>query len=710
MARRRDPETAGAPCRLAALLALALALAAGRAAAQPATGPGADIEEVPLESLVDLRLEAASLHEERLSETAAAAFVLSGDDLRLQGFRTLSEVLQSVPGLFAYRDDLFPMVGVRGVGLFADYGTRVLLLVDGHPLNDSVGLGGTHLGRDLPVPLEAVKRVEIIQGPVGSVYGPTAFLSVVDIVTVGADDRASQLRLGAEGAQGQVRGAEASAVATGRAGEWALTAAVQGSAARGDDYRLPELTLPVPNRAGASTGLVRDADAARAASAFASVQRGGLHLSAAYAATSRRLFTAAYVSSVEDDRSRVSTRSCYLEAGYTRRLGPKLTLAARGAWDDALYRDAFAYPPPPAGDGVFRDEGRDRWVSADVRATWRPLEGTLAVAGVTGQLHRTVQRTWADGLPTLQDDPVDGVGAGRIPKDFGSVNAYLLLDHRLGRTVRLHLGATWFRHQLFGQRVTPKAALVWTATAQDDVKLIYSQGFRAPTVSEAFYDDSESYLANPRLRPEVVDAGEAIYHRRLGAVAQVTASAFLHRYTRLIRYETVPAPGEANPDPADPLDWRQQARNADSLWVRGAQLSATVRHGRWVTAWGGLSVQSTGPGTWANSPAFTGTLALSSRALWEPLAVSVQLSGMSAREHDRTNRPAGGADAVGPQLVVNAAALLDVPGFPGLSLELGVTNLLDTAAPDPLPADFTPVTSLPHAPRTLRLALRHHFQ
>ena len=191
--------------RVGALAALALVLAlgpAGRAAAAD-DGPASDIEAVPLESLVDLSLGAASLHQERASEAAAAVFVLTGDDLAAHGFRTLGEALRSVPGLYGYRDDSFGMVGVRGVGLLADYGTRLLVLLDGHPLNDSVGLGGTLVGRDFPIPLDAVKRVEVIKGPVGSVYGPTAFLGLINVVTVDADDRASQLRLGGELSQGR---------------------------------------------------------------------------------------------------------------------------------------------------------------------------------------------------------------------------------------------------------------------------------------------------------------------------------------------------------------------------------------------------------------------------------------------------------------------------------------------------------------------------
>ncbi|MBI5067344.1 MAG: TonB-dependent receptor [Deltaproteobacteria bacterium] len=688
------------------LVATAALAAAAPAAAQLAAPATADIEAVSLASLVDLPLEAVSLHEERLSEAAATAFVLTGDDLRQQGFRTLHEALRSVPGLFGYRDDSFPMIGVRGVGLPSDYSTRLLVLVNGHALNDSIGLGGTRLGRDLPIPLDAVKRIEVIKGPVGSLYGPTAFLGLVNLVTVDADDQASQVRVGAEASQGQVRGAEVSAVLTARAGEARVVAAVQGHRAGGADYRLPELTLPLAGRAPAAGPLASGLDGNASGSAYARLEWKGVSLAGACSAWSSGLVTAAYGSSIGDDRTRAATRNCFVEAAHARRLDDRLSIALRASWDTAAYRDVYAYPPPPEGYGLFRDASWDRWGSLEARATWRPREGSLVVAGVSGQWHRTVQRTWADGLPTVREDPVNGVGSGDVPRDYGTVDGYLLLDQALARGLRMHLGATVTWHELFGSRLTSKAALVWSPTSRDVLKAVFAQGFRPPAASEAFYDDQYSYLANPALRPEVVDAFELAYRRALGPHAALTASLFAHHYTSLIRYETVAAPGVISPDPANPLDFRQQARNAGALWLRGAELTASVRWGRWLSLYGGLGLQEIDAGGRVNFPSATANLAASSRALWEPLVLSANLGAVSRRGLDPANLPADGATSTGPQVLVNAAALLEIPGSRA-SLELRVANLLGEAAPDPLIRDFAPVTSMPQRPRTLGLAFRY---
>ena len=113
-------------CCVAALLAPAFALG-------QVPGGVVDISDLDLGGLLDPQVAAVSLHEELGSSAPASVFVLTGEDLRNHGFRTLAEALRTVPGLFTYSDGFFQYVGFRGVGLLVDYTVRTLVLVDGHP-------------------------------------------------------------------------------------------------------------------------------------------------------------------------------------------------------------------------------------------------------------------------------------------------------------------------------------------------------------------------------------------------------------------------------------------------------------------------------------------------------------------------------------------------------------------------------------------------
>ena len=693
-ARRPAPGGGLRPWRRAAAAALLVAASLGPARA--ARAQKVEIGTVGLDRLLDLSVESVSRREELASDAPAAVFVLTAEDIRSQGFRTVGEALRSVPGLFTYLDGHWSSLGVRGVGLLADYSTRVLFLVDGHPLNNSVGIGESYLGRDLPLPIGAVKRIEVIKGPVGGVYGPTAFLGVVNLVTEEPGSRKLAARALGEAAQGSVTGGEVEAVA-GRGDErWSgiVSAAVHGSA--GQDVWFPEWSLfpgpdPVPGN------VVSGVDVSSAAHAYARGAIGGVDLAGACGHFRRRLPSAPYESLVGDERTTLSTLTCFAQASTVRRLSESWSAGGRVAYDDFEYRDAYAYDPPPASWGLFRDRAYDRWVTAEVRADWSRGASARASAGLTAEAHWTHQEAYSDDLPSLEEDPVNGVGVGPIPKDYRTLNAWALGEVQILASLRLQAGATFYVHQIFGSRLTPKVAAVWRPTPADVVKVLYAEGFRAPTAAEAFYEDGTDFAANPDLGPELVRSAEVVVERRVGDVLSLSASGFWNDYRDLIQFQTVPWAGGGT---------RQVPFNVGSLAVAGLEASAVLRWGDLLQAWGGLSVQRVVEGDAPNFPALTASVALSTRRPWRPLRLSLNVAATSARDKDATALVAGQRERLPATAVVGAAATLDVPGASGLSVELGVSNLLDARVLHPVAGDFSPVSEMPEPARTVRLGVR----
>src|SRR4051812_35086450 len=123
-----------------AVLLLMTATAAFAGVDPFASDAGAMVElgDVELEDWLELPIASVSLQEERVSQAPAAVFVLSGDDLRNLGFRTLGEALRTVPGLFVVPDSAYFNIGVRGLSLPGDQQSRFMVMIDGVPVNDSV--------------------------------------------------------------------------------------------------------------------------------------------------------------------------------------------------------------------------------------------------------------------------------------------------------------------------------------------------------------------------------------------------------------------------------------------------------------------------------------------------------------------------------------------------------------------------------------------
>jgi iron complex outermembrane receptor protein len=684
---------------IAVPLALLLLLPAGAGAQVP--GAASDLGDLPLDAFLDPSVEAASLHEELASTAAASVVVISGDEVRAQGARTLAEALRSVPGLFSYRDDFFPMLGVRGVGLPLDWSTRILFLVDGHPLNNAVALGQSYLDRDLPVSMLEVERIEVVKGPVGSVYGPTAFLGVVNVVTRGArGTRGGQLEAGLEAgleaAQGRVTGGQGAALFSGQAGEILVAGSVSAAGSRGLTWTFPELQLD-GSRPSPPGGRVSGGDGAASAAAHLRLDWRGLSLNAACSQSFHRMPTAPYSALLEDRGTWLQLTTCYLDASGQRALGPRLGLFWRVAYDQYRYQDRFAYAEPPVGSGAYRDRAFDHWGSAEVRATWRPIDGTFLMVGAAGQLHATLQQAYAPADPSLGSEPIrHGIVAGHL---------YLLAEQALPGHLRLHAGLTAAYNSIFGGRVSPKAALVWTPTAWDVVKAIGSTGFRPPTASEAFYLDNTDYLANPSLRPEITRSAELAWEHRFGRSGLLSATLFASHFADLIQYFAVPAPGlPGPPDPGTPSDWRQQAQNVASLTTWGAELSGALNLGRRLTVSAGLSAQRADRSDQFNFPSLTAGASAAIRTPWDPLQLVARGTMVSSRFKDAGNL--GTRSRVPAATLLDLGANLEVPGVPGLVLQARVVNLLSAGAPDPVPSDFAPVSELPVAPRTFLLLVR----
>ena len=67
----------------------------------------------------------------------ATATIITRDDIERYGFRTVADVLNfAVPGYTAATDRTWDFAGGRGLSFFEDFNTRILVMLDGHPMNE----------------------------------------------------------------------------------------------------------------------------------------------------------------------------------------------------------------------------------------------------------------------------------------------------------------------------------------------------------------------------------------------------------------------------------------------------------------------------------------------------------------------------------------------------------------------------------------------
>ena len=98
-----------------------------------------DLLALDLEELLSVEIvSSASRYEQSTAEAPSAITVITKDQIQKFGYRSMAELIRSVRGFYTTNDLNYSYTGVRGFGRPADYDSRLLVLLNGHRLNDSI--------------------------------------------------------------------------------------------------------------------------------------------------------------------------------------------------------------------------------------------------------------------------------------------------------------------------------------------------------------------------------------------------------------------------------------------------------------------------------------------------------------------------------------------------------------------------------------------
>ncbi|HWF12977.1 MAG TPA: TonB-dependent receptor plug domain-containing protein [Candidatus Acidoferrales bacterium] len=198
--------------RICTVLALALSLTSATASAQTVAvttknsalaGSPNDLSQLALEDLMNIKVTSVSKTDQKMSQVAAAIFVITDEDIQRSGATNIPDLLRMVPGMDVSQINANAWaVSARGFdGQFSD---KLLVLIDGRAVY-TVLLGGVNWDTQ-NVPLEDIGRIEVIRGPGATVWGANAVNGVINIVTKTAADTKGFLASGGGGTEGKAFG------------------------------------------------------------------------------------------------------------------------------------------------------------------------------------------------------------------------------------------------------------------------------------------------------------------------------------------------------------------------------------------------------------------------------------------------------------------------------------------------------------------------
>ncbi|HUT34724.1 MAG TPA: TonB-dependent receptor [Planctomycetota bacterium] len=642
----------------------------------------AKLADLSLDQLMNVQVNtvyAAARHEQRVCEAPAAVSIITAADIRRYGYRTLADIVASVPGCYSTYDRNYHHLGVRGFSRPGDYDSRVLVLVDGHRVNDNI-YDSPPIGTYGIPDVALIERVEVIRGPGSALYGSNALLGVVNVVTKRGKDL-----------QGAELAAEAASFGTGKArltlgtrigseGDALFSASAYDSAGpRSLYYR--EYDDPATNH-----GVARNCDDDRYGNVFAALTLGEVTLQAAYVSREKGIPTAAWETRFNDRRTRTTDERGYLDLKWQRDLTEHLNVQARLYYDYAGYAGQYAYEDDGGGVLVSRERTRDQWWGAELvfRHTFAdpPFDRHHLAWGVEYR-DNFEQALWGRDSDVYLDE-----------RSRSTVCAVFLQDEiRILRNLTLIAGVRHDQYSTFGGTTNPRVSLIYHPFAGTTLKALYGRAFRAPNAYEMHYhDNGYSQKANPSLQPETIDTFELVLEQRLTEHLRLAASAFAYSMQDIVTQQV---------DPADDLLVFQNAGGARARGVE-AELAGnwpSGLRGRLGYAFVRAEDEETGERL-VNSPAHLARLNVSVPLVRDRLFASAELQYTSRR---RTVADAHVAGFCVANFTLYARNL-----FKGLDASLSVYNLFDKRYADPGSTEHLQ-EALEQDGRTFRLQLTKRF-
>ncbi len=504
-----------------------------------------DLASVSLDRLLDLEVTAASKFALRLSESASSATVIGADEIRVLGYRTLGEALQSVRGLVVSSDRTYAYLGVRGYAAAGDYNTRILLLIDGNRVNDTV-FDQAFLGTEFPLDIDLVERIEFIPGQGSAVHGGNALFGVVNVVTrsAGARSGGDVSVIAGSGAWRQLRVSATQPI--GEHGQ--LLASANKRRAGGSDVKYVSLDSDPDG------GVSRRTDHERGEQLYLKYQQADVTATLVYA--DRTKGATAYPGAVFGD-----TRNAYRDAITLADVALAHPIDAANLWKLRVYGGRYAfqgdymvdYPPVT----LNRDLAESRWWGLETNLYTQHFGGHKLVVGLDLQKSPRSDQGNLDVDPTTTvylDDHRSSSRQSVFAEDQWAVSARTSITAGL-RYDRISDGTT-------SSEFSPRLALISRPHDEVVLKLIHGRAFRAPNAYERYYaiEGTIGYKGNANLQNERVRGTEAVLEYRPSLSSRWLASAYRNRAEKLL-VQTV-----------DPSDNLLVFNNLASMRTRGLEL------------------------------------------------------------------------------------------------------------------------------------------
>ncbi len=476
----------------------------------------------------------ATKTERKQQDVTQSVTVITADDIQKSGATNIGEVIGTTAG--ATVTDSGAPGSVQAVNLRGSSFQQVLVLLDGKRLN-SAAVGGYDFS-ELPVPIEAIERIEIVRGPGSALYGSDAVGGVVNIIT----KKPTKPTFTVTGAVGEHGYAADSLYYAGRDGNTYYTLSYGKEHSSG--FRFTDdagNTINHNNLDEYNVGMKIGYDI----NSSSSIEATSNYTEKWIGTPGSRQFSS--VDANQQNRETVSGLQ------YKQRLSKTFDFSVRAYQTE----ERLSFQDP-----AFATFNTNRAITsgAEAQTNWIMNSFSVVTLGAEGRNDSSVENT--SGTHTAS------ISSGYIQDEMSLGDSFILV-----------LGGRNDTHSAFGSRWSPKASGRYLYAGTGTIlRASYGKSFRAPTLDELYFSDAFGDHGNRDLKPESAEEYEGGIEQPFGTGNSIKFTAFNRRIKDLIVY----VPLTTNPFGPITFDNKARARvtgtESELHFVVSQYLSGTISY------------------------------------------------------------------------------------------------------------------------------------
>jgi len=647
-----------------------------------------DLAELSLEQLLDVNVSAASKYEQRATDAPSAVQVISREDMKRHGWRTITEALNSLPGIYSVTDRAYDYLGARGFQIPGDYNTRFLFLIDGQRNNDNVYQQAL-VGSEGWLNLSVVERIEYIPGPGSAMYGSNAMFGVINVITRSAVQSPLN-QVGTHVSQFGQTGMNVMASRQYNDTGMLLQLSAEHQSGHDQKYLDPFGQLIRADGTVSPDGVAHGLDSGDNRHMLMRVDHGEWGIKIINHERTVNPSSSLYGTIFDDHSLALNDGGTQLTGFVQHLMSESSSMFARVSYTDWHFRGTYPYMNPTVG--YYRNYDDTHGQS---------LEGEFNINSRFASHHIVTGFDFSQDLLARQQNynSVIAASIGMVDVNINPLinrrGLFLQDEWRMASSWLLSMGLRMDTATQCQSSRSPRLGLIWQPNADWSAKILTGRAFRSPNAYESQFSNGLTNLGNPNLQSETIQTTEGVLEWMKDRQTRWILSLFENKVDQLIHQVDTTGTGLL------------QFQNGSWARVRGVELGVEQTNSDSLRLRSSIAYNSASNGLnteQENSPVWIGKFLVSSPINGFTAYLAGDIQAIGNRNHVWQGTPYSS----GSQFLANTTLTFPNAWSKGLQVQVRASNLFNRQVQYPSSADMSTPTT-PGFGRNLTASVAYEF-